>query len=262
MTSLQTRQLGKYIIHDCALAAIIAGVFLLIGPVAVIAREYFEPSTPRTLVKVQPVKVIEQSAISSKIEDTETYQKGMNALIYRQFNEAIAFFDELLILGPEMKDSVALPYTEALVGLANNVKQTDTRQAIILFKKAIQFDPNRDQAHFQLGMAFMKQKNYAAAIESFENVIRLNPQLPDSFFNLGYLYAMSKKYAKAEKMYTRVVELKPDYLDEALFNLALVQSKLDKNDESVANILKAVQINPKNELAQNYLKKLKGGPAQ
>jgi tetratricopeptide (TPR) repeat protein len=73
---------------------------------------------------------------------------------------------------------------------------------------------------------------------------------------------MSKNYSKAEKMYARVVELKPDYLDEAHFNLALVQSKLDKNDESVANIQKAVQINPKNELAQYYLKKLKGGPAE
>lgn len=258
MTPLQTRQLGKYIL----LAAKIFGVFLLIGPVAVIAQENFETFTSQISVKAQPVKEIKQSAISTKIEDSETYQKGMIALINKRFNEAIAFFDELLVLGPEVKDSIALPYAEALVGLANNVKQTDTRQAIILFKKAIQFDPNRDQAHFQLGVAFMKQKNYAAATESYENVIRLNPQLPDSFFNLGYLYAMSKNYAKAEKMYARVVDLKPDYLDEAHFNLALVQSRLDKNDEALVNILRAVQINPKNELAQNYLKKLRGGPAK
>jgi tetratricopeptide (TPR) repeat protein len=63
-------------------------------------------------------------------------------------------------------------------------------------------------------------------------------------------------------MYARVVDLKPDYLDEAHFNLALVQSRLDKNDEALVNILRAVQINPKNELAQNYLKKLRGGPAK
>jgi tetratricopeptide (TPR) repeat protein len=111
-------------------------------------------------------------------------------------------------------------------------------------------------------MAFMKQKNYAAATESYENVIRLNPQLPDSFFNLGYLYAMSKKYTQAEKMYVRVIELRPEYLDEALFNLALVQSKLDKKNEALTNVLKAVQINPKNELAQNYLKKMKGVSAK
>jgi tetratricopeptide (TPR) repeat protein len=245
-----------------SLVALIAGAFLVIGLDVVIAQEDFETSMYQISVKAPPAKEIKLSAKSTKIEDTETYQKGMDALINRRFNEAIAIFDELLVLGPEMKNSIALPYTEALVGLANNVKQTNTRQAIFLFKKAIQFDPNRDQAHFQLGMAFMKQKNYAAATESYENVIRLNPQLPDSFFNLGYLYAMSKKYTQAEKMYVRVIELRPEYLDEALFNLALVQSKLDKKNEALTNVLKAVQINPKNELAQNYLKKMKGVSAK
>jgi serine/threonine protein kinase/Tfp pilus assembly protein PilF len=189
---------------------------------------------------------------------TAKFQKGMEALINRQFNQAIALFEEVLTLDPEMKDQVSLPYAEALAGLANNIHETDPEQAISLFKKALQFDPNRAQAYFQLGMIFLKQKNYAAAVENYEKVIEINPQLPDAFFNLGFINAMLKDYVKAEEMYNRVVELSPSYLDEALFNLALIQRKLGKDDESLANIKKALQINPKNELAQNYLRKRQG----
>ena len=58
-------------------------------------------------------------------------------------------------------------------------------------------------------------------------------------------------------MYSRVVELAPEYLDEALFNLALVKIKLGKKEESLQNLEQSVKINPQNELAQSYLKKMK-----
>jgi tetratricopeptide (TPR) repeat protein len=161
-----------------------------------------------------------------------------------------------------MKNQVSLPYAEALVGLANSLNGTNPEQAISLFNQAIQFDPNRVQSYFQLGMIFLKQDDYAAAAENFEKVIEINPNLPDAFFNLGFIHAHLKEYVKAEEMYAQVVELNPSYLDEALFNLALIQSKLGKKDESVTNIKKAVEVNPKNELAQNYLKKIQGVPKE
>ena len=61
-------------------------------------------------------------------------------------------------------------------------------------------------------------------------------------------------------MYTRTVALNPDYLDEALFNLALAQSKQqDKKEQSLANLKKSLSVNPNNRAAQNYLKQLQGG---
>lgn len=238
--------------------AIAAGLLLVIGLFAVISKKGDEPTSPQIAEKIPPpVKEIEPE-VATEAPGTETYQKAMDALIDKRFDEAVTLFVELLTLGPGMEDKIASPYSEALTGLANGLRETDTEQAISLFKKAIQLDPESEQANFQLGMVFMKQKDYAAAIESYENVIQLNPESSDTFFNLGFIYALSKDYTRAEEMYARVVELSPDYLDEALFNLALVQSKLNKKGESIANLEKAVQINPQNELAQNFLKKLKG----
>ena len=266
-------------------AAITAGLILVIVLFAVFSQKEDEPASPQITEVAPPTQEIKQPEISEEIppikeieapevsEDvavseevvvseetpgTEAYQLAMDALIEQRYSEAIMFFEELLLLGPGMEDKIAAPYSEALTGQANILSKNDPQQAIEFFQKAIQLDPSNEKAHFQLGMAYMMQKNYAAAIESYENVIELNPEFPDTFFNLGFISAVSKDYTRAEEMYARVVELEPDYLDEALFNLALVQRKLDKNDESLSNLERAVQVNPKNELAQKYLKKLKG----
>lgn len=218
-----------------------------------------EVQQPQLAVATPPVQEVEPPPEAlAEAPGTETYQKAMDALIDQRFDEAVVFFEELLALGPGMKEKIAALYAEALVGQAGDISDEAPEQAMDLLQKAIQFDPTSEQAHFKLGMVFMKQENYVAAIESYENVIELSPEFPDTFFNLGFISAVTKDYTKAEQMYARVVELSPYYLDEALFNLALVQNKLGKKAESLANLEQAIQVNPNNELAQNYLNKLKG----
>ena len=54
-----------------------------------------------------------------------------------------------------------------------------------------------------------------------------------------------------------MVELAPDFLDEALFNLAMVQAQLGERAKSIKNLEQAIEINPANESALAYLKQLK-----
>ncbi|MEA3548051.1 MAG: protein kinase [Thermodesulfobacteriota bacterium] len=254
------------------LAAISVTLVLVIGLITMISKKE-EPAPPPlpsqetteiprqavdepspAIVAEQPADLLPETPLEAP--GTELYQQAMDALVAGQYEEAMDLFEKLLTQGPGMADKIALPYAEALLGQAENLRETDAPQAIALFEKSIHFDPESEQAHFQLGTLFMKQKDYARAIESYENVIELNPKFADTFFNLGFIYAVSKDYARAEEMFSRVVDLGPDYLDEALFNLALVQNKQGKKDESMANLERAVSINPENELAQNYLKKM------
>jgi tetratricopeptide (TPR) repeat protein len=100
-------------------------------------------------------------------------------------------------------------------------------------------------------------KKYDAAIDQYKAVSRLDPAAVDAFFNLGYLYAVQKNYEDAEGMYQRTVELKPDYLDEALFNLAMVQKRLGKNDACIGNLETALKINPNNARVKKYLEKMR-----
>jgi len=96
------------------------------------------------------------------------------------------------------------------------------------------------------------------AARAYEKAIELDPASPDAFFNLGYVYARTKSYEKAEAMYARAVELEPGYMDEALSNLAVVQYLLGKHQESVANLERALELNPDNALAKRYLQRVKG----
>ena len=59
-------------------------------------------------------------------------------------------------------------------------------------------------------------------------------------------------------MYAKVVTLSPTYVDEALFNLGMVQEKQGKRKEAVRNIEKALSINPGNEPARKALAMMKG----
>ncbi len=102
------------------------------------------------------------------------------------------------------------------------------------------------------------EKNPGEAKSLLQKAVELDPRSADAYFNLGYVYAVSKNYLKAEEMYSQTVKLSPPYLDEALFNLALVQEKQGKKKLSMENLERAVKINPKNEMAQKLLKKLKG----
>ena len=151
-------------------------------------------------------------------------------------------------------------YAEAqsLLAKAAGIMEKKPREAEALLLQSIGLDPGNAKAHFQLGMACTALKNFTQAIKAYQKAAQLDPAFPDVYFNLGYLYATKKDYAAAEKMFGQAVEKNPPYLDEALFNLALVQAKQDKREKSIKSLERALQLNPQNERAKKFLDKLKG----
>lgn len=156
---------------------------------------------------------------------------------------------------PASKDDIAK--AKSLLSQAAALGEKDPGQANALLLQAIKLDTASVQAHFQLGLTYVRLKDYPKAIDTYQKVASMDPQFPDIYFNLGFAYAMNKNYAKAEEMYDKVVKLSPKYLDEALFNLGMVQDKLGKRKESIANLERAVSVNPKNTLVKEYLSKMK-----
>lgn len=147
---------------------------------------------------------------------------------------------------------------EALVRKAEGVVESNPSEAKTILQQAIAKDPRSVQAHFQLGHAYVKTKEYPKALEAYSKAGEIDPNFADAFFNMGYVYAVRKEYARAEEMYTKVVKLSPMYVDEALFNLGMVQEKQGKRKESLQNVEKALSINPGNEPARKALARMKG----
>lgn len=232
-------------------------VFALVVIGVVFALQFREGSVS-PVEKSSRTGALETDAVQSMPVVTEKLEAGMRALEEDGYAEAVALFEEVMAQEPALTKEVLGPYSQALVGQASMLAENSPSQAESLLLKAIKSDPKSVQAHFQLGQLYVKQKEFTKAIGVYQSVAKLDPQFPETYFNLAYIYAVKEEYAKAEEMYGRVVQLAPPYMDEALYNLALVQEKQGKRAESMKNLEKALEVNPNNEMAKKYLLRLKG----
>ena len=181
------------------------------------------------------------------------------ALETQEYSLALRLFDEALSSAPARIESVSEFYVRALHSQAANLVESDTEQAKAMLLKALDLDPDNISGLTQLGFIHVEQKDYANAIVTFQKVSTIKPDFAHAYFNLGYLYWATEDYAQAKEMYQRVIELKPEFVDEALFNLAMIQNKLGEQSQCIKNLEQAIAINPDNESARAYLQKLKGG---
>jgi tetratricopeptide (TPR) repeat protein len=194
---------------------------------------------------------------SPKGPESPKLESGMVAFKVKSFAEAVALFEEILASDPSIINKVSGPYARALRGQSSNLVKTDPQKAKALLLTSVELEPESVQGHFQLGLLYVRLKDYTKAIDTYQKAAALDPQFSEIFFNLAYVYAVTKDFSKAKEMYVRVVELAPPFLDEALFNLAIVHEKLGKRDKSIKNLEQAIMVNPENELAKKYLQRLK-----
>ncbi len=161
---------------------------------------------------------------------------------------------------PSVTSSAPSPAAEAeqLVRKAAGLIESNPSEAKTVLHQAIAKDPRSVQGYFQLGHAYVKMKEYPKALDAYAKAGEIDPKFADAFFNMGYVYAVRKEYAKAEQMYAKVVKLSPVYIDEALFNLGMVQEKQGKRKESLQSVEKSLSINPGNEPARKALARMKG----
>ena len=179
------------------------------------------------------------------------------AIQTKAFSVALALLEEVLAGDPSLQKKISNAYLEALLGQATLMMPKDPDAAKAFLLKALEVDPASISVLSQLGYIYVRHSDYPQAIETYQKVAELDPGRADTFFNLGYIYAVTENYPKAKEMYSRVVELAPDFLDEALFNLAMVQAQLGERDTCIKSLERAIEINPANESALAYLKQLK-----
>lgn len=210
------------------------------------SRSQTEASTASTS-PAAPAEAVENSKLTA----------AKAALEAKRYTLAATLIEEIIAGDPATKNSVSEFYVKALQGQAADLIKTDSAQAENLLLKALELEPDNISVLSNLGYGYMTRKDYSKAIETYLKVADLAPHLPDTFFNLGYVYAVTENYEKAKQMYRRVVELAPTFTDEALFNLAVINDKLGEHKQCIENLERAVSLNPRNESAKRYLRRLK-----
>jgi cytochrome c-type biogenesis protein CcmH/NrfG len=206
---------------------------------------------------VPPAPPSAETAKKTAPPEPSKREQAMEALKKEQFAKAAALFEQSLANEPGDKPEIVTPYAQALVGGSISILDTNPNQAESLLEKAIELDPANAEAFYYLGKLYASKKEYAKAIQSYNKAIDLAPSSPDAFFNLGFIYYARKDYPKAEAMFLKVTELQSAYLDEAYFNLAVVQNLQGKKEESIGNLERALEVNPNNDRAKKYLLRLR-----
>jgi serine/threonine protein kinase/Tfp pilus assembly protein PilF len=245
------RKPGRLPIKSAVLMpSLVVLVFLAVVALGIKQISFSHPQT-------QAAPVPAQTTAAANSVETGKLTAARAALEAKRYPLAVTLLEEILAGNPSMKNSVSQVYAKALQGQAADLIKTDPEQAGNLLSKALEMDPVNISALSNLGYVYMARKDYPKAIETYLKVTELAPRLPDTFFNLGYVYAVTKNYQQAKQMYRRVVELKPAFTDEALFNLAVINEKLGEHKQCIENLEQAVSLNPRNESAKRYLKRLK-----
>jgi tetratricopeptide (TPR) repeat protein len=99
--------------------------------------------------------------------------------------------------------------------------------------------------HFNLGVTFYNQREFAKAIQAYQKVIELDPAYVEAYNNLGIIYQMTGDVDRAFGAYQRATEINPRY-EKGYNNLGILLLLKGRDEEALEAFRKALAINPNN----------------
>ena len=100
---------------------------------------------------------------------------------------------------------------------SNNLKSRN--EAIVLFKRVIEIDPDNVMALFNLGLLFADENLHKQSEEMFLRTVSANPLHKSALFNLGLFALNSQNYDMCVEYLVRLVANYPEHI-RGHFNLA------------------------------------------
>ena len=110
-------------------------------------------------------------------------------------------------------------------GIALEDDPSNQTQAIALYERVLELDPDHAAAHINLGTLYYNRQDYGAAEQHYRSAIEIDPRYALAHFDLGNVLDETGRVADAIKTYTTALQLAPTYAD-AHYNLALAYEKL------------------------------------
>jgi tetratricopeptide (TPR) repeat protein len=99
------------------------------------------------------------------------------------------------------------------------------------------------EGYNNLGMVFLKNKNYPEALQNFNDAIDWNPNFHEPYLNRGITFRNLRLFDAAISDFNKVLELDSTKVD-AYINLALTYKEMDEVDITMDYFLKLKDIDP------------------
>ena len=123
-------------------------------------------------------------------------------------------------------------------------------EAVTSYDHALHFKPNKEQAWYNRGIALYELERYDEAIMAYNQAIRFKPSLEQAWNNKGYTLYELGRYEEAVEAYEQAVKLRPD-LDQAWNNRGNALFNLGRYEEAITCYDKALHFHPEKDEAWN-----------
>ena len=158
-----------------------------------------------------------------------------------------------LVAGAQESPAPANPIEERLQVAYEALEKGDYEQAIQLFEDVVAEDWRNYDAHFGLGLAYLRSGNLKEAWFEFKQLTKLYPERFEAWYNLGVTQAQMGDWQDAARSFERALKvgetqkLPPETLRPAYLALAEVYRKLEKPDRAAEVLKKAHRLMPDDE---------------
>lgn len=130
------------------------------------------------------------------------------------------------------------------------------QEAIAIFKRAIQLNPNSANGYFNLGNALLDIGKHEEAKKQYHMAINRNPNFHQAYARLGALLTEMGHYEEGLKVLQSAIQINPDYF-LTYYGIARAYSKMGKPKEGIALLRAYLKRNPKDyQRVQQLLKKM------
>lgn len=125
-------------------------------------------------------------------------------------------------------------------------------QAAATYRRSIETDARRSEAHNNLGNTLLRMGKTPDAIKSFDCALELQPNNPQALYNRGIALHNLRQFEAAIESYRRAVSLDPGF-SHAWNNLGTSLQRIGKVREALECLKRAIELAPDSPAAHNNL---------
>jgi len=123
------------------------------------------------------------------------------------------------------------------------IRQGGFEGALIILEKMKEENPEDANAHYLLGIVYLRKMMLPEAIEALTKTTELSPSFAGAYHELGLCYQQQKEFEKALQYYEKAIELEPNSV-ESIYNRGLILFELNRVPEALTYFEKALELRP------------------
>ncbi|TFG22867.1 MAG: tetratricopeptide repeat protein [Promethearchaeota archaeon] len=159
----------------------------------------------------------------------EILNQSKNLLKSKKFKEAISLLEEAYEAentSQKLKEALITVLFEFGIHL-NDEFVAGFDEAILIFNRIIELEPNNYRAYYNLGITFQNLNLVENALKAYQTAIKINPDYYFCFYNIGLIYEEKQDFIKAVEYHKKALKIEPNfrYAQQAIGELRDITEK-------------------------------------